>query len=88
MCSYKLDFYDVSQEVIGAYLQHFPDSIVASNLKACNHYRLYNGKAAETELKALLGKIGPDTHFGDDLINHNLVRIILQICVGNFVLFY
>jgi len=41
------------------------------NLKACNHFRLYNGKAAETELKALVTQ---DVSLDDsDLIRHNLV---------------
>lgn len=73
MCYYKLDYYDVSQEVLSVYLQNFPDSTIATNLKACNHYRLYNGKAAESELKTLLEKINPNFHFGEDLIKHNLV---------------
>lgn len=47
LCYYKLDYYDVSQEVLAVYLQNIPDSTTALNLKACNHYRLYNGKAAE-----------------------------------------
>lgn len=47
LCYYKLDYYDVSQEVLAVYLHHYPDSVTAVNLKACNHYRLYNGKAAE-----------------------------------------
>ncbi|TPX69710.1 hypothetical protein CcCBS67573_g06776 [Chytriomyces confervae] len=34
MCYYKLDYYDVSQEVLAVYLQHFPDSLIAINLKA------------------------------------------------------
>ncbi|GFY39333.1 hypothetical protein TNIN_389531 [Trichonephila inaurata madagascariensis] len=29
------------------FLQHYPDSTTAINLKACNHFCLYNGKAAE-----------------------------------------
>jgi intraflagellar transport protein 56 len=37
----------VSQEVLTVYLQQFPYSVTAANLKDCNHYRLYNGKAAE-----------------------------------------
>jgi intraflagellar transport protein 56 len=45
LCYYKLDYYDVSQEALNVYLQRFPDSAIAVNLKACNHYRLYNGKA-------------------------------------------
>lgn len=51
MCYYKLDYYDVSLEILAVYLQAFPDSPTAINLKACNHFRLYNGKAAEAELK-------------------------------------
>ena len=39
LCYYKLDYYDVSQEVLAVYLQHFPDSAIAINLKACNHFR-------------------------------------------------
>jgi intraflagellar transport protein 56 len=54
LCYYKLDYYDVSQEVLAVYLQQFPDSAIAINLKACNHFRLYNGKAAEAEIKFLM----------------------------------
>ncbi|KAH8036455.1 hypothetical protein HPB51_000577 [Rhipicephalus microplus] len=51
LCYYKLDYYDVSQEVLAVYLQNFPDSATAINLKACNHFRLYNGKAAEVRVR-------------------------------------
>ena len=47
MCYHKLDYYDVSQEVLASYVQQHTDSVVAINLKACNYYKLYNGKAAE-----------------------------------------
>ena len=47
MCYHKLDYYDVSQEVLAGYVQQNPDSAIAINLKACNYYKLYNGKAAE-----------------------------------------
>ncbi|EDO30962.1 predicted protein [Nematostella vectensis] len=73
LCYYKLDYYDVSQEVLAVYLQHYPDSATAVNLKACNHFRLYNGKAAETELKALQENASPSFSFASDLIKHNLV---------------
>ena len=43
LCYYKLDYYDVSQEVLAVYLQHFPDSAIAINLKACNHFRYNTG---------------------------------------------
>ena len=71
MCYYKLDYYDVSLEILASYLQSFPDSAIATNLKACNHFKLYNGKTAEAELKNLLDKgINIQTN---DLIKHNQV---------------
>ena len=33
LCYYKLDYYDVSQEVLAVYLQKQSDSLVAVNLK-------------------------------------------------------
>ena len=73
LCYYKLDYYDVSQEVLAVYLQHYPDSAIAINLKACNHFRLYNGKAAEQELKTLQDQTTSTFTFGHDLFKHNLV---------------
>jgi len=63
----------VSQEVLAIYLQQFPDSAIALNLKACNHFKLYNGKAAEAELRALEELASPSFTFARDLIKHNLV---------------
>merc|ERR1711907_406516 len=72
MCYYKLDYYDVSLEILAMYLQAHPDSAIAVNLKACNHFRLYNGKAAEAELKVVTdGSNGLD--MDNFLIKHNLV---------------
>ncbi|OWK59337.1 Intraflagellar transport protein 56 [Lonchura striata] len=73
LCYYKLDYYDVSQEVLAVYLQQVPDSTIALNLKACNHFRLYNGKAAEAELKNLTDSSSSSFEFGKELIKHNLV---------------
>eukprot|EP01137_Pigoraptor_chileana_P005442 Opistho-2@2870 len=73
LCYYKLDYYDVSQEMLTVYLQHYPDSAIALNLKACNHFRLYNGKAAEAELKTLQDMASASFKFAEDLIKHNLV---------------
>jgi len=39
--------------VLKPYLEAHPDSATAINLKACNHFRLYNGKNAEAELQTL-----------------------------------
>ncbi|KAG0730255.1 Intraflagellar transport protein 56 [Chionoecetes opilio] len=73
LCYYKLDYYDVSQEVLAVYLQHYPDSPIAINLKACNHFRLYNGKAAEQELRALQDVTSSPLTFAQELVRHNLV---------------
>ena len=72
MCYYKLDYYDVSLEILAVYLQAHPDSAIAVNLKACNHFRLYNGKAAEAELKILADQGHALVHT-NDLIRHNRV---------------
>jgi len=72
LCYYKLDYYDVSLEVLQVYLQAHPDSVVAINLKACNIFRLYNGQAAEAELKVLLEKTG-NKDYTNDIVKHNLV---------------
>ena len=67
LCYYKLDYYDVSMELLDVYLVAYPDSIVARNLKACNLFRLYNGKVAEKEVKECLRSSGKN-----DLLEHNL----------------
>ena len=73
LCYYKMDYYDVSQEILTPYIKAFPDSCLAVNLKACNHYRLYNGKAAEGELRTLIDVSSSGCSFGKELLRHNLV---------------
>ena len=73
MCYHKLDFYDVSQEMLASYMSVHPDSVMANNLKACNNYRLYSGKAAEADLKALMDQTTHGFLFGRDIVKHNLV---------------
>lgn len=73
LCYHKLDLYDISQEKLQPYLQQYPDSVIALNLKACNHFRLYDGKAAESELKSLQDISSPSFTFAQDLIKHNMV---------------
>lgn len=65
LCYYKLDYYDVSQEVLAVYLQKVPNSTIALNLKACNHFRLFNGKAAEVNPAV-------STVFCIHVMNHNV----------------
>ncbi|CAL7934948.1 unnamed protein product [Xylocopa violacea] len=73
LCYYKLDYYDVAQEVLQVYLQKYPDSAIATNLRACNHFRLYNGTAAQNEMKQLIEKMSTSFSFSHDLIRHNTV---------------
>eukprot|EP00928_Gymnodinium_smaydae_P054136 TRINITY_DN37960_c0_g1_i1.p1 TRINITY_DN37960_c0_g1~~TRINITY_DN37960_c0_g1_i1.p1 ORF type:complete len:596 (+),score=172.12 TRINITY_DN37960_c0_g1_i1:108-1790(+) len=73
-CYYKLDYYDVALEILQTYLANYPHSITAVNLKACSHYQLYNGKAAEAELKVLQQASSSGNIFSEhDLLQHNLV---------------
>lgn len=72
LCYYKLDYYDVSQEVLGLYLTKYSDSVIATNLKACNAFRLYNGTVAENELRSIVDQTA-NVGFGYDLVKHNLV---------------
>ena len=74
LCYYKLDYYDVSLEILGPYLDKFDDSPVAINLKACNQFRLYDGNAAEGELRTLIETLASSSQNSEhDLIKHNLV---------------
>lgn len=72
LCYHKLDYFDVSQEVLREYLARHPESVIARNLKACNHFRLFNGRAAEQELRDLIDSLAPSFSFAKDLIRHNL----------------
>jgi len=40
LCYYKMDYYDVSLEILAVYLgkTETADSVVGVNLKACNHF--------------------------------------------------
>jgi intraflagellar transport protein 56 len=38
LCYYKMDYYDVSLEILQVYLGLQADSVVGVNLKACNHF--------------------------------------------------
>ncbi len=51
LCYSKLDYFDVNSEMLDGYLQQYADSAAAINLKACNLFKLYTGKAAEAEIK-------------------------------------
>eukprot|EP00033_Pygsuia_biforma_P003331 GCRY01003650.1.p1 GENE.GCRY01003650.1~~GCRY01003650.1.p1 ORF type:complete len:559 (+),score=151.79 GCRY01003650.1:149-1825(+) len=74
LCYYRLEFYDVSQDVLGAYLQEHADSAVTLNLKACNIFKLQTGKSAEVELLPLQDILSSGSSaYGAELIKHNQV---------------
>lgn len=74
LCYYKLDYHDVALEILQTYLANYPTSITGVNLRACSHYQLYNGKAAEAELKVLQQTANSGNLFSEhDLLQHNLV---------------
>jgi intraflagellar transport protein 56 len=72
LCYYKLDYYEVALEVLNTYMQAHPESLVAMNLKACNTFRLYDGKAAEAIIKTAVENSGQFS-YGRELLAHNLV---------------
>ncbi|GBF97642.1 hypothetical protein Rsub_10518 [Raphidocelis subcapitata] len=53
LCYARLDYYDASQDVLAEYLSAHPTSPFAVNLKACNAFKLADGRAAEAALRAL-----------------------------------
>lgn len=38
LCYYKMDYYDVSLEILQSFLNQNPSSVMGINLKACNQY--------------------------------------------------
>lgn len=73
LCYYKMDFYENSLDVLNNYLQMHRDSATAINLKACNHHRYYNGKAAEQEIQVLVDLQSTSYNVENDIVKHNLV---------------
>lgn len=78
----------MAQEVLQVYLQKYPDSAIAINLKACNHFRLYNGNAAQNEMKQLIDKMSNSLSFSHDLIRHNTVVRNHNTIVRNITEFF
>lgn len=72
LCYAKLDYFDVSSDVVAHYLAAFPTSPTAVNLLACNAFRLQDGAAAEAELRGLADATR-GRHVEHELIRHNLV---------------
>lgn len=56
MCYYKLDYYDVSLEILGVFFQSHRDSPVAINLKVCGGGHIGGCEAARPTLTAHVGR--------------------------------
>jgi len=67
MCYSKLDYWDLSNEILATYLAAFPDSVLGINLKACNQLRKGVAKEAEAELRVI-------EELGGSLSDHALTR--------------
>lgn len=51
LCYAQLDYSDVSNEILAAYLSEDPNSIAATNLRATNLHSLVHGSAALAVIK-------------------------------------
>jgi intraflagellar transport protein 56 len=71
MCYYKLERYDVSNEILSTYLVKYPNSCCALNLKASNDYQVSGAKAAEKEFKKLSQISSPFFSYMKELRQHN-----------------
>ena len=72
LCYYRQEYYEISQDNLKLYLDEYPESIFAQNLKACNLLHLATGKEAEDELLKLESRYeGGDIYEDNDLLRHN-----------------
>jgi intraflagellar transport protein 56 len=73
LCYYKQEYFEISLDMMSNYLSSYPNSIVATNLKACNYFQLLQVKNAEDEFKRLEKNYkGGDLYADYDLLRHNL----------------
>ena len=72
LCYYKQEYFEIALEGVNQYLQEYPDSIFAANLKACCLFETIDGKEALDEFRKL-EKIfeGESLQNNFDLIRHN-----------------
>ncbi|KAK9829771.1 hypothetical protein WJX72_007804 [[Myrmecia] bisecta] len=71
LCYSKLDFHDISVEMLDNYLASFPDSALAVNIKAAVLFKWNNAEAAEATLKSL--EAHSSSYMDNDLVRHNSV---------------
>jgi len=73
LCYYRQEYYEIALEGINLYLNEFPDSIFASNIKACCLYETADGKEALDEIRKLEKRYeGGNLSDEHDLIRHNI----------------
>lgn len=73
LCYYRQEYYEISAETVGSYLELYPDSVFANNLAACNAYQLRSGRDGEEELRRLEKRYEEGSLWEDqDLLRHNL----------------
>ena len=70
MALFNMGRHEQSLEALSIYCQTQPNSVIAANLKACNIFHLYNGKAALDVLDALCDGKAKDEN---DLFRHNTI---------------
>ena len=68
MCYYKLDYYDVSLEILAVYLQAHPDSAIAVNLRPATTSGCTTGKRPRRNSRCCRTRA---TLWFNDLIRHN-----------------
>ncbi len=81
LCYHRLEYFDVSQEVLAVYLQAYQGSAIALNLRACNTFRLYNGAAAEKELKPLINIMVCSFVLQKNVHDYDIAVIVMTIVV-------
>lgn len=74
MCYYKSEYYDIALDLVNHYISLHPDSITASNLKACIEY---SSTGNDKEAKRILLNLQESTKKSDliednDILRHNL----------------
>lgn len=72
ICYYRQEYYEIALDIVNQYLAAFPDSVFATNLKACCLYETADGKEAYEELKKLEKRYeGGSLADNNDLVSHN-----------------
>ena len=69
---HRVEYIEVSQQLLAPYLRSHADSTMAGNLFACNEMRLSKRGSAEATIRRLIDARRADLRFGVELLRHNL----------------